>query len=522
MDERHLLVSIISLLYHSARLDATASQSYRELCRDLLTTIKLPDLAIGTNEKTSAISALKRTSSTMADISTPVIYTKDELLQRLKIDCAQDKSLFDVFQSTVGFDLLDNEILATCVRTSKHLKDYRAEKKLNDKLRKASAQLNFSRSEITDFRAWAREIADELEPFITVGEDEQDPAIVGMADLSDLESITTVYEEVATTEQGEAGLKTGYQAINRMLRGYFRPGDNVVIGALPHQYKTGFSLTLFRQIADYNTPFLRDKTKKPLLIRISFEDNLGMNFDFLYKSYKQNETGIVEDYSGVPAAEKARYVKEKMEAGGFHIKMYRVDPSRWTYRDLIGLVLKLESQGYEIKLLMLDYLQQLPADSLKQNGPTGSEIRALFRVIRNFTNSRGIVMVSPHQLSTEAKQLIRDGRDNFVKGLPGKGYYDSCKTIDQEVDIELFIHIETINGVSYLTIQRGKHRLNGQTDPLDLYTALPFLKKGVILDDINKEDSSYSVAGVKRNAKNVVEGSGEKSANEDLLDFAFV
>jgi len=514
MDERYLLVNIITLLFHSSKLDATVTTNYRDLARDLIKSIKLPELAVGTNDKTSAIVSLKRTATMMADKSAPTIYTKDELLQRLKLDCNQDKSLFDVFLSSIGFELLDNEVLVACIRTAKYLKDYQAERKLQERLRKAAAQLSFSRSEITDFRAWAREIADELEPFITVGEDEQDPAIVGSIDIGDQDSITTVFEEVATTELGEAGLKVGYQAINRMVRGYFRPGDNVVVGALPHQYKTGFSLTLFRQIADYNVPFLRDKTKKPLLVRISFEDSLAMNFDFLYKSYRQNESGIVEDYSGVSAQEKARYVQEKMQRGGFQVKMYRVDPSRWTHRDLIGLLLKLEAQGYEIKLLMLDYLQQLPADSLKQNGPTGSEIRALYRVVRNFTNPRGIVMITPHQLSTEAKQLIRDGRDNFVKGLPGKGYYDGCKTVDQEVDIELFVHIETINGVSYLTVQRGKHRLNGQTDPRDLYTALPFLKKGVILDDINAEDKSHSAPG-KPNLKS----SEKEGATEDMLDF---
>lgn len=514
MDERYLLVNIISLLYHSSRLDKTSSLSYRELCKEILILIKLPETQVGGSDKQSAIIALKRTASLMADLSDPVQYTKEELLQRLKIDCGHDQSLFDVFKSAVGFDLLDNEALGICVSTARHLKVFRAEKSLGEKLRKASAQLNFARSEISDFRAWARGIADELEPFVTVSEEEEDPAIVGAADFGDLNSITTVFEEVAQTENGDAIMRVGYQAINRMLRGGFRPGDNVVIGALPHQYKTGFSLSIFRQLAVYNKPHLRDPAKKPLMVRISFEDNLGMNFDFLYKAFRQNETHTVEDYSNVPIEEKARLVKEKMEATGFHIKMYRVDPSRWSYRDVINLILKLESQGYEVKVLMLDYLQQLPADSLRHNGPTGSEIRALFRLMRNFTNPRGIILITPHQLSTDAKQLIREGRDNFVKGLPGKGYYDSCKTIDQEVDIELFIHIETVNGVSYLTVQRGKHRLNGQTDAIDLYTALPFLKKGVILDDVNRQDSSTTQPGKVRTSA----GAGAEA--DSFWDFA--
>lgn len=501
MDERYLLVNVITLLYHSSRLDKTVAQSYRELSKDVINLIKTPEAIVGSNDRTSIIVALKRTASMMSDLSDPVIYTKDELLQRIKIDCGQDTGFYDIFKTAIAFDLLDNEVLAICVSTAKHLKNYKAEKRLGEKLRKASTQFNFSRSDIEDIRAWAREIADELEPFITVSDDEQDPAIISSADFDDLDTITTVFEEVAQTENDSAIIRFGYQAINRMLAGGARPGDNIVIGALPHQYKTGFSLSLFRQVAIYNKPYLKDKTKIPLIVRISFEDCLAMNFDFMYKAFRQNETGIVEDYSNVSIEEKARYVKEKMEVNGFKIKMYRVDPARWGYRDLINLILKLESQGYEVKVLMLDYLQQLPADSLRHSGPTGSEIRALFRIIRNFTNPRGIVFITPHQLSTEAKQLIRDGRDNFVKGLPGKGYYDGCKTIDQEVDIELFIHIEIVNGQAYLTVQRGKHRSNNRAEPIDCYTALPFIKRGVILDDVNIQDSSFVMPGGKRTAQ---------------------
>jgi hypothetical protein len=60
-----------------------------------------------------------------------------------------------------------------------------------------------------------------------------------------------------------------------MIQGGFRPGETAVIGALQHKYKTGFTLSIFAQIALFNEPKTEDKTKKPLLLRISFEDELG-------------------------------------------------------------------------------------------------------------------------------------------------------------------------------------------------------------------------------------------------------
>ena len=45
--------------------------------------------------------------------------------------------------------------------------------------------------------------------------------------------------------------------------------------------------------------------------------------------------------------------------------------------------------------------------------------------------------------------LERTGPDNFLKHVVGRGYYDGCKRIDQEVDLEVYIHIGEVNGEFY-------------------------------------------------------------------------
>lgn len=46
-----------------------------------------------------------------------------------------------------------------------------------------------------------------------------------------------------------------------MLQGGFRRGEFWLIPALQHKFKTGFSLSIFSQIALYNKPYLFDKNK---------------------------------------------------------------------------------------------------------------------------------------------------------------------------------------------------------------------------------------------------------------------
>lgn len=117
---------------------------------------------------------------------------------------------------------------------------------------------------------------------------------------------------------------------------------------------------------------------------------------------------------------------------------------------------------------------------------------------------RNIAFISPHQLSPAAKQLVRGNVEDLVREVANKGYYDGCSTIDQEVDMELYIHIAKVNGRSYLTIQRGKHRKMRPTPEKYLYCVLPFNDIGGIRDDINGPDTTLRKPG------GGVEGSGQE------------
>ena len=182
------------------------------------------------------------------------------------------------------------------------------------------------------------------------------------------------------------------------------------------------------------------------------------------------------------------YVKDKLQINGYHIKMMRVNPSDWTYKDIQNTVLELEANGYEVHVLALDYLTMIPTTGC-ETGPMGHDVRDMYKRMRNFCSARDITLITPHQLSTEAKMLMRDGHTDFVKKMPGGGFYTSCKSVDNEVDLETFIHIEKLNGRSYLTIQRGKHRGVNDTPEKDKYIVLPFPEEGrPILDDVSSEE----------------------------------
>ena len=497
MNDLLLLVKSITLMYRESLLNME-EDSTKDLVRKVIEAIKTPEVSIGITKDLEIINALKATATEMVNHDKTHKYQKDILLQQLQVNCGADESTYESLQSGIEPDMTEDENKLTVINIRTAIATHFKHGKIEEVLSKRFSEFKFKRSSIKNINKWINTMIAELEPFQVVGQ-ERDSAIIDEVDISDKESINRVYASIKEENEGGGGFITGFQGINGMIGGKFRLGEQWGLYGLQHNYKTGFSLTIFKQICMYNTPILKDPKKKPLLLRISFEDSLVLNFQYLYKNMWENETGKVlskKDLAEMDIGVMTEYVTNKLSATGFHVKLLFVNPSDWTYKDICNLVLKYEAEGYEVQMVMVDYLTKISKEGCTQ-GATGQDVRNLFERIKAFMASKGILFITPHQLSTEAKGLMRDGYNDFVKRLPGGGYTADSKQIDQVIDGELFFHIERLKGKNeaYFTVQGGKLRRIEQVDEDDKYRVYKFVRKGVILDDLNKPDSSMLKVG---------------------------
>jgi hypothetical protein len=242
----------------------------------------------------------------------------------------------------------------------------------------------------------------------------------------------------------------------------------------------------------FKVPTKRSRSRDRTLQTFSAKEEVK---ETAVKDIKENETGTYCDIRTVDVKEASQYVSAKMTSNGYHFIMKRYDPSEFSFHDLFDVITGLEAEGYEIHLLNIDYLNMMTKRGCVQ-GVAGHDTRDLFRRARNFTSKRGITTITPHQLSSEAKQLVRNGVEDFVKEIANKGYWDSCRVIDQEVDVEIYVHIVRIGSEAYLTVQRGKHRGTSEvTDIRDQYYVFRMHKVGSIIDDVNGPDMSLRHVG---------------------------
>lgn len=488
MDTKNLLVKSITLLYRESQ-QAIKSENSADMVRTIFENFEPPEaqpqVRLVTEESktnTALLSVLFEMCRNPIDYE----YDKDELLRSIKVACRDDDKLYESYCQSLTAEYTEGQLNRSILNIKRSLNNHFKEVAIQTVLDKACSLFRFGRYKIKDTGQFVNDVIAQLEP-LQMSSVTKDPAIISDIDIGDKGTINAALAEAKDMSNGDGILKTGWQDLNNMLQGGFRRGEFWLIPALQHKYKTGFSLSIFGQIALYNKPYMFDTNKKPLLLRISFEDKAAMNLQFLYQKLKYDETGEETKIKDLDIEVMSDYIQQRLQVNGYYVKMMRVDPTQWSYKHICNKIIELEAEGYEIHLCMLDYLAMVPTTGCINTGPMGTDFRDMIRRIRNYCEPKRITVISPHQISTEAKLLIRSGmpEDRFVKDIAEKGYYAGSKQLDQEIDGEIYIHHFRHNNVTYLSVQRGKHRLPTIVADEYKYFLLPFPKRMPIPDDVN-------------------------------------
>lgn len=483
---KHLLVNCATLLCLEHRNGVSVSHS-SELIGNVVEALPIPEGTIDHDHGRQTFLELRQLVIWLKSKAGADFPTDQEVLQTAQIACKEQTWLFEAIMSPLVERYPDTQSVVQIIQNLRGT----LHKFLNDEIIRAivketSHRLMFKR-DVTDPLAEVRGLAERLEPHLKARSEMSHPAMMGRADFGDPEAMVAHFENVKESLSTDGALQMGWKGVNRMLGsvGAMRRGERVLIGGLQHNFKSGFMLSLFVHACMFNAPKLRDRTKKPLIVFFTFENQIGDNILWIYKYIKENITGEPVIDSQVNAKEAAAYVKEHLQATGFEVRMYQFDPTELTASAFTGLLDGLIAEGYEIVATFIDYLNLLSKSGIDAK-VAGDDIRLLFRRVYNYTAPRGILCISPHQLSSEALQLTRDNVADFVTKIANRGYYDGCKRLGQEPDLEILIHKVIVNGDSFLTIQRGKHR-NVVTSEKDQYVVLPFSPIGTIKWDVDKD-----------------------------------
>lgn len=489
-----ILSDCITLLYRETLLEDKTPSMNNEMIKKLIAL-----------SKTDATKATLGGSSDYLDeltvliedmMESPSTYDETTLIDKLMLIHSGRMDLFKPLEAIIKKELTQPELKRSISSLSKNINEYITKFETKLVIKNAYKDVIVKNPDVKKTQTIIKNLIAALDTLVRVKTGE-DPAIVDEVELSNVNSLNKITERVRDRNNSIGLLKTGWAALNRILQGGFRRGETWMVCALQHNYKSGFLQSLVAQFARHNEPVLSNPDKKPLIVYMSFEDNADIYVEFLHRYiYTNNNEGKLPNLKELTPNDIASYVKEDLSRNGYYVKTIRVNPDQWTYMDMFNKILEYEAEGYEVHACIIDYLAKLPTTGCINTGPGGTDVRDLFQKVRTFFSVKNILCITAHQLSTEAKQIVRSDirEDDFVKMITGKGYTELSKQLDQIVDGELYLHIAKVKKEKYLTIMRGKHRIPTLISDEDKYAKLKF-QPGIPLQESSTDTKEEEQSG---------------------------
>jgi len=385
MVQLDIIIKVITLLNRESELSDTSNDTSIDLARTIV------DIANGgKNNKlydggdSEILDNLVHLVKDM--IAHPDNYDKDTLLQSLELIVSEKPNLLKVIDRSINIELSTASLKRTIISLRNTLNNYYKETQITAAVKSASYALTTSNLNNLTVGEYTDQLITNLEALNNTTKT-KDPGIVDELDIGDSDDMNTLLDKVKDQSSEDGRIKTGWSDLNKMLGSGFRAGEFWVTSALQHNYKSGLLQTLFMQLPMYNKPKMKDPSKKPLSVLMSFEDDAEIIIDFMYRYLYTSEHGDAPDMKTITSKDMSAYIKKKLSINGYHIKILRVNPSEWTYKHIFNKILEYEANGFEVHHLFLDYLSKLPTTGCITSGPMGTDTRDLFNRVRNFISS---------------------------------------------------------------------------------------------------------------------------------------
>lgn len=500
MDRRTLLVLILSTIYIERK--STSAINNVEYYDEVLEQTKPPpseavSMEMGKDPAEELLKLIERVKDFKVDLD-----DKETFLQRVRLACSHDSYLYESVEVFVRPDYEAEEVKRKIGYTRGQIAEHMADVALREIAKQTyrfANNDNIGRDEkIAQIDAIVNGLIDVQTKYGASAAGRKHPAMISSVTISN-EATDSINIMAAAKESiaVDSVFVPGWQCVRRQFgrAGGGRPGESLLVGAMEYMYKSSMCLQFFRWSAIYNTPKLRDPKKKPLLYRMSLENDLNQDILFLYQEIYANEYGKVPDIDNIDVEEADKYVKDRLQRNGWHVIMEQYDPNKLTYHSVLKILDDLASQGYEIHLFNVDYIAMIDKAGCT-GGANGDDIRLLFRRVANYCKARHIWFITPHQIGSKAFELRRQGREeDFVKDIAGKGYWDGCQRLGQEPDMDLLTHVVKTQNGSWLTSASSRHRGFSNTPAEDLFWIRKFEDVGYIPDDIYGADMTRSKIG---------------------------
>lgn len=490
VNPNHLLTRSLAATYLN-RIASTKNARIPAQVKEIIETTRLPTDRLGENSEGEVTAALLQTIEWLERCSSDIHIDVSDVESKIKSFCGYENIFMEIFRESIPEDLESPKVSLKLNAISSEIAHELNLRRLQKVVATYNRKVNFE-TEHVDGEQIIHELVEQLTTIGQMSNDQEKVGFGGRIDTTDEAQIETYLEKAADLSSDEGVLRTGLQGLNRMWGiGGNRRGESVCFGGLTHHFKSGMLLAYSRWLPIYNKPHMIDKQKKPLILRVTFENKLEQDILILYKSLFEQKYRKKVDVKNIPIKEAAAFIKEELGVNGYTFVVEAYDPNNFNIWDLIDIIAYWEARGYEVHAIIPDYLELITRSEAKKTRQDQA-INTAFEVLRNHCFPRGILQVNCHQLSTEAQKIAREGSTaTFAKRISTGSYWMNSQSLSTKHDGECILYLhktgEGDESRTFLMFGRGKHRNGEDTPEKHRYFGYEMEKIGGLIDDVDGE-----------------------------------
>lgn len=470
MKDREQLINIILLLVND-RYSSTRNNTITKLVEDALDTIKIPVAMVGVTDEANVIERLKELIYWLMRYDPEKVIEIDHIVTKLKVISVNFKGHYDLIIGELEKipEKSQKKIKQDCQHYYYAIKDYIDDLKFSKTLRQLSFEYHSDNRVHTDKRGFLDRLVNELDPYTAPRNSGglNIPGIHTAITLDNREGVAQLIETAQQISSNDGLMTTDIQGWNELMGGGVRRGEIIDLDALTGRGKSDTVRRMLRGIMRSNKPYMLDPARTPAMVIVTLEDTPDEILNKMYCDIIEEETGESVDVTQVDKYAIADFLQEYLGINGYKLRIYHGSKHEFSYDGFQRIVENLEAEGFEVHMLALDYLQLMRFDD-QPGGNPAVQLKTLFGRIGDCTKKRKISLITCNQFDSKAKELVRNTME-FAKEAVGKNYQENCKSLTNEVDMELAAHVvtasESEDGFAYHQLARGKHRAGKKTPP---------------------------------------------------------
>lgn len=522
MDERTQLTNLIVVLCQQQYVINKRAGRFENLANEVVRLIKEPANNGGGNDGSVVVRALLDIVKNILSKGVSSEISINGILEHMRTTCTNfPKVIEQLEKNLIGIEkkpdaILEGSIALHCEFLEKWINTTNYRRILN----KASFDFDPEGNRAEHLKELQENLEKYTKDTSEIRHVSDIPCFVDGAMVNDREEFKEKFIAVSEDDEEDTASNIFKFDLDGLNQGFGDGGmkhpSATLVNALTGCGKTSSTMRMMRGLCKMNDgySYVKDKDKKPLILVVTMENTVNEIVGEMYHDMLVEESGM--DYPHADGDTAFEYLNNTLLKNNWHLQIIFGKKKTVTVNDIDKAIEFFENQGYQLVMLVVDYLQLMDYGDPTRKGrlesqlikDTAGQLEAITKAQRNAS------YITCAQIKSELKN--ERSRKEFAKEIGPRLETAFCKGLGDEFDYCLTVNVTTgEDGRFWWQCNFDKNRKSKTVTPGEMYltyamsraddgTQGGFIRPDITVDGIINSQVCNTTGGARR-----VDGGGD-------------